>query len=106
MEIKKLAVLGAGIMGAGIAQVAAEAGYSVVIRDIEDRFVEKGLATIKGNLDRAVSKGKLDAAAAAAILGRVAGTTDLKTAVGRCRFRHRSGGGSDEHQKAGAQGTR
>ncbi len=86
MEIKKLAVLGAGIMGAGIAQVAAEAGYSVVIRDIEDRFVEKGLATIKGNLDRAVSKGKLEATAAAAILGRVAGTTDLKTAVADADF--------------------
>jgi 3-hydroxybutyryl-CoA dehydrogenase len=86
MEIKKLAVLGAGIMGAGIAQVAAEAGYSVVIRDIEDRFVEKGLATIKGNLDRAVSKGKLDAPAAAAILGRVAGTTDLKAAVADADF--------------------
>lgn len=81
MEIKKVCVLGAGIMGAGIAQMAAEAGYEVSVRDIEDRFVEKGLATIKQNLDRAVSKGKMDGAAAAAIMGRVKGTTDLKEAA-------------------------
>ena len=76
MEIKKVCVLGAGIMGAGIAQIAAEAGYTVAMRDIEDRFVEKGLSTIKGNLDRAVAKGKMDTAAASAVLGRIQGTTD------------------------------
>jgi 3-hydroxybutyryl-CoA dehydrogenase len=86
MEIKKVCVLGAGIMGAGIAQIAAEAGYSVAMRDIEDRFVEKGLSTIKGNLDRAVAKGKMDAAAASAVLGRVQGTTDLKFAAGDADF--------------------
>ncbi|MHC1742781.1 MAG: 3-hydroxybutyryl-CoA dehydrogenase [Syntrophobacteraceae bacterium] len=81
MEIKKVCVLGAGIMGAGIAQVAAEAGLQVAMRDIEDRFVDKGMSTIKGNLDRAVSKGKMDAAAATAVFGRVQGTTDLKRAA-------------------------
>jgi len=81
MEIKKVCVLGAGIMGAGIAQVAAEAGFEVAIRDIEDRFVNKGLATIKQNLDRAVSKGKMDEAAAEAVLNRVKGTTDLSEAA-------------------------
>lgn len=81
MEIKKVCVLGAGIMGAGIAQVAAEAGFQVAMRDIEDRFVDKGLSTIKGNLDRAVSKGKMEAAAAEAIVARVSGTTDLKKAA-------------------------
>lgn len=81
MEIKKVCVLGAGIMGAGIAQVAAEAGFQVAMRDIEDRFVDKGLSTIKGNLDRAVSKGKMEASAAEAIFGRVSGTTDLKKAA-------------------------
>jgi 3-hydroxybutyryl-CoA dehydrogenase len=86
MEIKKLCVLGAGIMGAGIAQIAAEAGYTVAMRDIEDRFVEKGLTTIKGNLDRAVAKGKMDAAAASAVLGRIRGTTDLKMAAGDADF--------------------
>ena len=86
MEIKKVCVLGAGIMGAGIAQIAAEAGYAVAMRDIEDRFVEKGLATIKGNLDRAVAKGKMDTASASAVLGRVQGTTDLKFAAGDADF--------------------
>ncbi len=81
MEIKTVCVLGAGIMGAGIAQVAAEAGFQVAMRDIEDRFVDKGLSTIKGNLDRAVSKGKMEASAAEAIFGRVQGTTDLKKAA-------------------------
>lgn len=81
MEIKKVCVLGAGIMGAGIGQVAAEAGFEVCIRDIEDRFVEKGLKTIKGNLDRAVSKGKMEAAQADAVYGRIQGTTDLRKAA-------------------------
>ena len=81
MEIKKVCVLGAGIMGAGIAQITAQAGYDVVMRDIEDRFVESGMNTIKKNLDRALSKGKLDDAAVAAINRRITGTTDLKTAV-------------------------
>jgi 3-hydroxybutyryl-CoA dehydrogenase len=86
MEIQRICVLGAGIMGAGIAQIAAEAGYTVAMRDIEDRFVEKGLSTIKGNLDRAVAKGKMDATAASAVLGRVQGTTDLKFAAGDADF--------------------
>jgi len=86
MEIKKLCVLGAGIMGAGIAQVAAEAGLDVVMRDIEDRFVEKGMTTINGNLDRAVSKGKMDAASASVVLGRVQGTTHLRAAAADADF--------------------
>lgn len=81
MEIKKICVVGAGIMGAGIAQVAAEAGYTVAMRDIEDRFVEKGLATIKGNLDRATAKAKMEAATASAVMGRIQGTTDLNAAA-------------------------
>lgn len=51
MEINKVCVLGAGIMGAGIAQVAAKAGFEAVMQDIEDRFVEKGMATIKKYLE-------------------------------------------------------
>ena len=81
MEIKKICVLGAGIMGAGIAQVSAQAGFDVSIRDMEDRFVENGLATIKSNLDRAVSKGKLDKDHAAAVFDRITGTTDLTKAA-------------------------
>ncbi len=61
MEISNVCVLGAGIMGAGIAQVIAEAGFSVNMRDIEDRFIQKGHAAIRKNLERAVSKGKMQA---------------------------------------------
>jgi len=81
MEIKKICVLGAGIMGSGIAQVAAEAGFEVSMRDIEERFVEKGLATIKKNLSRSVLKGRLDADGAEAILARIKGYTDLLEAL-------------------------
>jgi 3-hydroxybutyryl-CoA dehydrogenase len=82
MEIKKICVLGAGIMGAGIALVSARAGFEVFIRDMEDRFVENGLSTIKSNLDRAVSKGKMDKDEAAAVIARITGTTDLNRAAG------------------------
>ena len=81
MGIRRVCVLGAGIMGAGIAQVSAEAGFQVAIRDIEDRFVENGMTTIKKNLERAVSKGKMEAGTAQAMMGRIKGTTDLKEAA-------------------------
>ena len=81
MEIKKICVLGAGIMGAGIAQSAAQAGFEVTLRDMEDRFVENGLTGISSNLDRAVSKGKMDPEAADEIMGRITGTTDLVMAA-------------------------
>ncbi len=81
MEIRKVCVLGAGIMGAGIAQVLAEAGYSVGLRDIEDRFVQSGLDGIKKNLDRAVSKEKMDRKAADAVMRRIEATVDLKQAA-------------------------
>ena len=73
MEIKKIAVLGAGLMGAGIAQIAAQAGFDVSIRDMEDRFVENGITAIKSNLDRAVSKGKMDHERSQNIIGRIKG---------------------------------
>ncbi len=81
MEIKKICVLGAGLMGSGIAQVAAQAGFEVIIRDVEERFVENGITGIKGNLDRAVSKGKMDADTADQIMDRITGTTDLTMAA-------------------------
>lgn len=81
MEIKNVTVLGAGIMGAGIAQCAAQAGFQVILRDVEDRFVENGITTIKSNLDRAVSKGKLAEEDADKILDRISGTTDLTMAA-------------------------
>jgi 3-hydroxybutyryl-CoA dehydrogenase len=77
MEIKTIAVIGAGTMGNGIAQVAAEAGFTVIMRDLEEPFVQRGLATIKKNLGRAVEKGKKSQADADAVLGRIRGTIDL-----------------------------
>ncbi len=78
MEIKKIGVIGAGLMGAGIAQVAAQAGYEVTLRDIEQPFVDKGLGTIDKNLERMAGKGKIDAGEAAAIRGRIKGTLSLE----------------------------
>jgi 3-hydroxybutyryl-CoA dehydrogenase len=79
--IKKLCVIGAGTMGAGIAQVAVEKGVEVAIRDIEDRFVEKGLGTIRNFLGKKVEKGKLAKDDYNAILGRLKGTTSMEDAA-------------------------
>ena len=57
MEINKICVLGAGLMGAGIAQVSADAGFEVSMRDIEARFVQGGLNIIQKNYERAINKG-------------------------------------------------
>jgi len=83
MKIKKVCILGAGIMGSGIAQVVAAAGFDVTMRDIEDHFVEKGLATIKFHLDRAVEKEKIKAKEARAILSLIKGTTDIRDAAAK-----------------------
>ncbi len=77
MEIKKIAVLGAGTMGNGIAQVSAAAGYVVVMRDIEQRFVDGGLAAIDKSLQRGVDKGRMSAEDKAAIMSRISVTLDL-----------------------------
>jgi 3-hydroxybutyryl-CoA dehydrogenase len=81
MEVKKICVLGAGLMGSGIAQVAAEAGYEVVMRDIEDRFVQNGFNIIRKNYERAISKGKMTREQSEAVLGRIKGLVDLAQAV-------------------------
>lgn len=81
MEIKKICVLGAGLMGSGIAQVCAEAGFEVSMRDIEMRFVQGGLNIIRKNYERAISKGKMTKEQAEALVSRVKGTVDLKEAV-------------------------
>lgn len=77
MDIKKIGVVGAGTMGNGIAMVAAQIGCEVVLRDIEDRFVEGGMKNIDRFLSRSVEKGKLDAKEKDAILARIMGTTDM-----------------------------
>ncbi|MFH8464810.1 3-hydroxyacyl-CoA dehydrogenase family protein [Streptomyces sp. NPDC017991] len=73
----KLAVIGAGLMGSGIAQVAAQAGWDVVLRDVTDAALTRGTDGIKASYDKFVSKGKLDAGAAEEALGRITTTTDL-----------------------------
>ena len=78
MQIRTIGVVGAGQMGGGIAQVAAEAGHDVVLCDIEERFVSKGLGAIRKNLDRAVEKGKGTAELRDAALARIKGTTSLQ----------------------------
>jgi 3-hydroxybutyryl-CoA dehydrogenase len=78
MEIKTIGVIGAGTMGNGIAQVAAEAGFDVIMRDIEDNFVHRGMSTINKNLGRAVDKGKKSKEEAEEIISRIRGTTNLE----------------------------
>ena len=77
MEIKTVGVVGAGQMGNGIAQVAAHAGFRVVMSDIADSFVQKGLATISKNLNRMVEKGKIPSQKRDEILGRIKGTIKI-----------------------------
>jgi 3-hydroxybutyryl-CoA dehydrogenase len=81
MEIKKICVLGAGLMGSGIAQVAAEAGFDVSMRDIEDRFVQNGLNIIRRNYERAIGKGKMKKEEADLTLARIKGVVDLGAAI-------------------------
>jgi 3-hydroxybutyryl-CoA dehydrogenase len=76
-DIQRIGVIGAGTMGNGIAQVAAMAGYDVVMRDIEAEFVDRGLSSIEDSLSRFVSKEKLSEEEAEAVQDRITGTTDL-----------------------------
>jgi 3-hydroxybutyryl-CoA dehydrogenase len=75
MEIKKVGVAGLGLMGHGIAQVAAQAGYQVVAREVDDEHVQKGIGKIEKQLARAVEKGKLEQSAADEIRGRIEAST-------------------------------
>ncbi len=85
MNISIIGVVGAGIMGSGIAQVAARAGFNVVMRDISDSFVSRGMTAIGKNMDREVQKNRLTREEADAVLNRVKGTTDLGDLAG-CDF--------------------
>jgi 3-hydroxybutyryl-CoA dehydrogenase len=76
-SIKTVAVLGAGTMGNGIAHVFARSGHNVILRDVEQRFLDRGLETISKNLDREVKKGKIAEADKAASLARIDATTDM-----------------------------
>jgi 3-hydroxybutyryl-CoA dehydrogenase len=77
MEINKIGVVGAGTMGNGIAQVAAQVGCEVVMRDIEDQYVQRGLDSIDRFLSKSVEKGKIQADEKDAVRGRITGTTDM-----------------------------
>jgi 3-hydroxybutyryl-CoA dehydrogenase len=75
MQIKTVGVLGCGLMGAGIAQVSAAAGYKTIVREVDDAFLQKGLGRIKKFLDDGVAKGKVTAEARDATMANLSGTT-------------------------------
>jgi 3-hydroxybutyryl-CoA dehydrogenase len=77
MEIEKIGVVGAGIMGSGIAQLGAQIGCHVVMRDIETRFVDGGMKKIDTFLSKSIEKGKMNTKEKDAILGRIRGTIDM-----------------------------
>lgn len=83
MEIKTVGVIGCGLMGSGIVEVAARCGYNVVVREVNDDLLKKGLERVQSSMARAVDKGKLSAADREVALARIKGTTtwkDLETA--------------------------
>ena len=81
MEIKNITVLGSGIMGHGIAQISAMAGYNVVLRDIEQQFLDKAMEKIKWSLDKLVSKEKISENERDKIFSRIKPIVDLNEAV-------------------------
>ena len=76
MEISKVGVLGCGLMGHGIAQICAQNGWDVVVREVDQEKLDKGLGKISKQLDKAVSKGKMEQTDADAVIGRIQGTLD------------------------------
>ena len=79
--MEKIFVLGAGTMGSGIVQAFAQKGYEVIVRDIKDEFVQRGLSGINKNLSKLVSKGKMTEETKEEILSRISGTTDMNLAA-------------------------
>jgi 3-hydroxybutyryl-CoA dehydrogenase len=79
--MKKIFVLGAGTMGAGIVQAFAQKGCEVIVRDIKEEFVDRGIAGITKGLEKQVAKGKMSEEDKEAILSRISGTTDMKLAA-------------------------
>ena len=77
MKIKKVGVLGCGLMGSGIAEVAAKAGYTTIIREVSEELLDKGRARIEKSLGRAIKKGKLEESEGEAVLGRISGVVEL-----------------------------
>ena len=81
MLVKNITVLGSGVMGHGIAQVSATAGYNVVLRDIKQEFLDKAMEKIKWSLDKLVSKEKISKEEGDSIFSRIIPIVDLKEAV-------------------------
>ncbi len=81
MEIKKIAVIGSGIMGSGVAQVSATAGYQVILQDINDQALARAKSTIEGSLAKFTAKGRLTPEQAEAAVNRISFTTDLPQAA-------------------------
>lgn len=79
--VNSLAVVGAGLMGSGIAQVAAQAGWTVSVRDVDDAALDRGRSSIRRSVERFVAKGSLEPEAAEEAIGRITFTTDLGEAV-------------------------
>ncbi|HEY0592172.1 MAG TPA: 3-hydroxyacyl-CoA dehydrogenase NAD-binding domain-containing protein, partial [Thermoanaerobaculia bacterium] len=77
-EIRKVGILGCGLMGSGIAQVAAQGGFDTIVREVEQKFVDKGFGSIEKSLGKFVEKGKLSAGDRDAAMGRLKGTTALE----------------------------
>jgi 3-hydroxybutyryl-CoA dehydrogenase len=77
-EIRRVGVLGCGLMGSGIAQVSARAGYETIVREVTDELCERGIGGIGKQLGKAVEKGKMEAADRDAVMGRLRGTTKLE----------------------------
>ncbi|MEH7443343.1 3-hydroxybutyryl-CoA dehydrogenase [Bacillus sp. JJ1122] len=80
MSVQTIMVIGAGQMGSGIAQVCAQAGYSVLLNDLKAEFVERGLTGIKKNLNRQVEKGRMTGDQLDEIVGRITSSHDLQDA--------------------------
>jgi 3-hydroxybutyryl-CoA dehydrogenase len=83
MSIKRVGVVGCGLMGSGIAQVSAEAGYDVTVREVSDALLEKGIGRIDAFLAKGVERGKVSPERRAEVLGRIRGTTTFE-ALGEC----------------------
>jgi len=82
MKLQKVGVLGCGLMGSGIAQICAQAGYETVVREVTPELLEKGMGRIRRSLDKAVSRGKMDDDGRDTALGHLSGTVELADLAG------------------------
>ena len=90
MAVHAIAVIGAGAMGSGIAQVAAVAGLGVTLIEVSDAAVEKGLDRVRGNLQKLVAKGKMTQADKEAALGSIRGTAASPASLAECALRRQT----------------